>query len=370
MKKTLASVLAAAMAMSVSAVAFAKDYQPGENGIGDSTGVSDSMISRSQLIGTEIYYEVSVPEFAFGYEDENSGSKFTSEQLADLRENGLVTFNVYVSDGKSNLETQPTVKVRNVDDTQKAVLSVRFKDTWSTKDVSAQMRISITARKDVYYNDTTSQYTDVKEGNKIVMKKGDTLSMNAFRITAGYKDIASYGNDITISIPEVAEKQVIARGEELFSNSDDSDTVRFNFGGALSYEVKIGSTQSDVNLAYSLDEVQSVTNTYPDVDFQFITFRAQNSGANRFNNNGTLTFNAINGADTEVYEMDGNKLTRLNGKYDSIDETITVTGVKYLTSYVVASEELAVDDMEEDSSNSNNGNNGTNQPSNPGTGAF
>ena len=82
-----------------------------------------------------------------------------------------------------------------------------------------------------------------------------------------------------------------------------------------------------------------------------------------------MYFNAIGGDETAVYEYVDGTLTKLNGKYDSVDKTIAVSGIKHLTSYVVASEELPSEEEPTEPTPSEPAAE-DNTPVNPGTGAL
>lgn len=416
MKKVLAAVMAVAMATSMSAVAFAVDYQNGDVNYGSATGSNASNSDDTLIPGSEKKYDVRV-----GTVELRDGEMvdFSTGALAYLMDNNFISASTVVTSGKDKLDSIPTIKI--VGDT--AQLKVKFKHTYDTKDVTAKIRPRFTAKKDIYwsgiYSYTVSYKTDAgdtmyvigtvgfdadgevdsfteaantkKDGSKqaavfsadqaealerffdnggvtnykanstvatevaipsfttdskkgtLIMKKGDTITCPEFELTAEYLDVDDYGDTLTVTPKEVSDGYVVARGEDLYDNSGSSDKVTIYFGSTgdvAALNFKVSSAQKDLNLFYKTDEIEDVTNAYDDIDFEFITFYAQNSGANVLTNTGSMTFNAIGGKNTTIYEWNGKTLTELNSKYDFVDDTVTVDGIKRLTTFVVSEKKL------------------------------
>ena len=122
-----------------------------------------------------------------------------------------------------------------------------------------------------------------------------------------------------------------------------TDTFTIYFDDIAAFSAKLSSAQKDVNLFYTVDDITDISDAYPDVDFEMITFK----GAPSFTNSGSMTFNAIGGRDTTVYTFDGETLTPLTTTYDSTYGTVTAKGIKKLGTFVVASEVLEVEEEEE-----------------------
>ena len=123
-----------------------------------------------------------------------------------------------------------------------------------------------------------------------------------------------------------------------------ADNFVIYFDDSAAFSAKLSSAQKDVNLYYSVDEIEAVADAYPDVDFEFISFY----GAPSFNNAGEMTFNAIGAKNTTVYTFDGETLTPLDTTYDSTYGTVTAKGIKKLTTFVVADQVLEVEEEEEE----------------------
>lgn len=347
MKKTLAAILAAAMALSMSAVAFAQDYPTtgeviGGAAAGTTNGVYDG---PTQAMGSSKTYLVN-PGDVTGRLTDGAYANVDAIKLASLMNNKKVVVDVSVSAGKSNLSANPTVKVNK---NNEAVLNIGFTDTWGIDNVDATMRIRITAKADITIGDV-----DGTGDPRVFLKKGDTITLSPFRAEGTYYFVDEYSENMTITSDEVSERRIKVSGEELYNNADSNDKVIIYFGGyghdVAAFEGKISPNQKNLNLGYDTNEITAITNEYKDLEFEFINFKAQVSGYNRFNNSGTMYFNAINGADTTVYEYADGVLTKMDGKYDSVDGTVAVSGIKYLTTYVIASEELPEDEPEEESS--------------------
>lgn len=309
-----------------------------------------------------------------------------------MMDDNLLSSSVVVTSGKDKLDSIPTVKT--VGNT--AQLKVKFKDTYDTKEVTSKIRVRFTAKKDIYLTNIYSfewydgaewvkkyattqtavdgsdgvddkadadglsyqEYVDLQkviknsdlhrslklvEGETLMLKKGDTITCPEFEINGNYLDITDYGDTLTVTPKEVDDRYIIADGEDLYDNAGSSDKVTIYFGSTgdvAALNFKVSSAQKDLNLFYKTDEIEDVTDAYPNVDFEFITFYAQNSGANVLTNSGTMTFNAIGGKNTTVYEWNGKTLTELNSKYDSVDDTVVVDGIKRLTTYVVSEKKL------------------------------
>lgn len=379
MKKILAAVLAAAMALSMSAVAFAKDTQPGTSGIAQGSGTAGSSgDSAHQTMGLAQSYVINPG--AIQIEGKAGTPNLSDTVLGRLMNDNVVVVDLSVTAGKNELTGVPKVSAKNGGS---ATMSVKFKDKWGTGDADATMRIRITAKKDVYYN-TVSGVLGTKDqvvvagvdgvADTLWLPKGDTITLEPFAINADYNQVTNYGENMTVTNTEVGGRYIVANGEELYNNADSNDKVIIYFknGGydVAAYEVKVAANQKSVNVAFNNDEIADLATTYDDLEFEFISFEAQVSGANKFNNSGVMYFNAIGGDETAVYEYVDGTLTKLNGKYDSVDKTIAVSGIKHLTSYVVASEELPSEEEPAEEPSEQPSEPADTTPTNPGTGAL
>lgn len=315
MKKTLAAVLAAAMALSTATVAFAKD-----------TAVDNNTVDTTVDFGTA---QTTPVKFGSDFKAAiYTTGKLTAEDVGWLLDNGYIKIDVSVVSGRSNLAAAPTVKVVG----DYAQLKFKVNHTYGTKAVEVGMKIRITALKEFTANGG--------DGNEFTMKKGDTLTGETITFKAQYGELTAYGEDMTLTKQEVKDNFVLAKGEALYDNSGDGDKVTIYFDNYAAYSTKISAAQKDVNLYYTVDEISDVTDAYPSVDFEFITFK----GTPSFSNRGELTFNAIGGKSTVVYSYANGELTELDGEYDSTYGVITVDGVKTLGTYVIASEALEAEE--------------------------
>ena len=315
MKKTLAAVLAAMMALSTATVALAKDT--------DVEGKVDSDI------GTLVTDDATVTSVEFG-----ANEKFAlnvAGYLADLGQalaDDEIKIDVTVTEGRSLLAAAPTVKLYELEDgTYRAVLGFKVKHTYGTSDEDVAMRVRVTA---------------LKACDILGLAKGDTLSVDEILFNAEYHEIAAYGKDMTITATEVANNMVIVDASDLNAvlEEKETETASFYFGDTAAFTAKISSAQKDVNVYYVTGVDDDYYEEYPELDFEAIEFK----GSPKFLRKGTLTFNAIGDEDTVVYEVTDEGLVELEiADYDSTYGTVTVEGISTLTSYLVASEALEVE---------------------------
>ncbi len=212
------------------------------------------------------------------------------------------------------------------------LLRLKFKvtDTYGTSDTTVGMKLRVTIKK---------SFTD---DNGVSHVKGNTYTSDEFRFKAVYYELSDYYDDMQLTLEEVDKRHVKLDASDLYDEIGN-DTFTIAFEDVAVFEAKLSAGQKDVNLFYDLDEKTDVTDAYPNVDFEFITFRGNPS----FVNSGTMTFNAVGGKNTQVYKYDGEALTPLTGSYDSTYDTVVVKGVKTLGTFVVASEILEEDEPDE-----------------------
>ena len=398
MKKTLAAVLAAAMALSTASVAFATDT------------LVDAALDDGSTIGAEVAVE-------YGEDTKKIISRlgeFDTTQLGRLVDEGKISVSVIVTEGSSKLASKPTISevnistaddvvvtgyewvnnfgtvviddeticgggltvkgipvtakgvpstdeakiekilyegdagygdaldyciehgyVEEVERTTDAVaskaLQLKFKvaHTYGTDETTVKMKLRITVRKD---------FTEADES----YEKGDTYTSDEFEFEAAYHELTNYSEDMELTLTEVDENYVKLEASDLYDEIGADNFVIY-FDDSAAFTAKLSSAQKDVNLYYSVEEIEAVTDAYPDVDFEFISFY----GAPSFNNSGSMTFNAIGAKNTTVYTFDGETLTPLDTTFDSTYGTVTAKGIKKLTTFVVADQVLEVEEEEE-----------------------
>ena len=331
MKKTIATILATVIALSTAIVALAKDT-PVDNNTVD----VDVDFGTAQTIEAKMGSDTKAAIY--------TGSEFEWEidpyTMGALLKEGFIRIDVDVVSGRSYLAAAPTVKVVPAADDialyasasnqrygDLAQLKFKINHTYGTKDVEVGMKIRITALKSF-------------ETYGVAMNKGDTLTGEVITFKAKYGEVTAYGEDMTLTKAEVKDNFVLAKGEKLYDASGDGDKITVYFDNFAAFTTKVSAAQKDINLYYTIDEISDVTDAYPSVDFEFITFK----GTPSFSNRGELTFNAIGGKNTKVYSYANGELTELDGEYDSTYGIVTVDGVKTLGSYVIASEALEVEE--------------------------
>ncbi len=429
MKKTLAAVLAAAMALSTASVAFATDYEITDPGW-TSGGVDED--KHEIRYGKDVKIRITTL-------DVEGGVTISADELAEKIDNGDITLTPVVTEGSPKLASKPSVTVGtwkegtgtivhtivyswqgnevtiagvtfktdkkvskvpidiNGDVTDDPALAVGWADTKKLTSAQASSpllkQVEVTTSEGTQKNDgvqvkfkvaDTYQTGDTNIGIKfrITIKKkgveldgqsyskGDTLTSDEIKFKAVYGELNSYDEDMQLTLDEVDARNVKFDASDLYDQIGN-DTFTIAFEDTAVFEAKLSASQKDLNLYYDVDEKTDVTSAYPNVDFDFITFRGNPS----FVNSGEMTFNAIGGKNTTVYTFDGETLNPLNSTYDSTYGTVTVKGIKKLGTFVVASEILEVEDeednepvssapiVEEPSSSQPSSNNGDRNPS-------
>ena len=410
MKKTLAAVLAAAMALSTASVAFAADH----------VTLDGDLIGGSTVDANVIVYGKEYKQYL-------RTDEFDEYTLGEWLDDNIIKIDAIVTEGRSSLETAPTLSVQNLKTTN-SVEDITKKDGYrwlqdiKNKNGSVKYKTGSTASQiPAIYDETTGKWvftddlsqegfvlvgnknvkwddvltsaieagavekftnssistskpssdkavqvkykvrhtygtgdTTIKMKFKITFKKnspdgnyskGDTYTTDEMEFKAKYGELNSYSQDMVLTLDEVKPdngSNVILKGDKLYDEIGN-DTFSIQFEDTAVFEAKAASAQKKVNLFYNLDEINEITDTYPNVDFEFITFKGNPS----FVNSGTMTFNAIGGKNTTVYTFDGETLNPLTTTYDSSYKTVTAKGIKKLGTFVIASEILEVEDEED-----------------------
>ena len=218
-------------------------------------------------------------------------------------------------------------------------LKVSFKHTYGIDGVDASMKLRFTVKaKDGITLGNTSY------------AKGDTITSELIKVSASYYQLANYYEDMQLTKEEVAANRVLLNGKELYDAIGENKRFSITFGDDIAmFEGKTAVNQRTVNLYYNTDEIEDVVNQYPDVDFTFLTFKG--NPAPTFQNTGSMVF-AAKDKNTTVYEfIDGVAVPmELDHKveYNDTYKTITVSGIKKLGTYIIASEMLEVEEEPEE----------------------
>jgi len=429
MKKTLAAVLAAAMALSTATVAFAKDTGWTELESDDFVEgtVSDSTEWRAKM-GKDTTYRIMQVSL-------DDGITISGDELSQALAEGKITAKVVITNGLDKLNGLPSLRGGKAGDVETGTTETETSYIWGadasglqtewskvngigsidmTKDKPVEVLCLDKDKKpanlatDVKYiyrkgtsqfntaiqNIVANQSTDfVKEVTevsvekdpveavelkfkinhtygtdsvKVAMKfrftvkkkdvilggkeypKGDTLTSEEVKFKAEYDELDNYYEDMQLTKEELDDNRVILNGKELYDRIGDERFTIYFGDDVAAFSSKISSTQKKVNLYYKLDEVAEVTDNYPDIDFEFITFLG-NSNV-RFVNSGEMTFNAIGGKETAVYRWDGDagELLLQPCEWNSTYNTVTIKGIKDLKgTFVVAEREIEVPDDED-----------------------
>ena len=411
MKKTLAAVLAAAMALSTATVAFAKDTMEGETILDNIDTVGTR---RTIAKGKEYSYVISAD-----FVGEN-GNKITATELGEWVKDGKANVTVTVTEGMSKLASKPTATVKNI------VTAVEGKSTYTWNVGATTIKVgdktivengkavtAIPADAGGNFNMTQADvveavypkdsrwddlYDDVIASDHVTEKKvGTSSTVTApvvqikFKVAddwgtgsddVGFKFRITFKKDVTAADGQTYDKgDTVMAGEALFSakyeimndkgtemeltreecktsefrqvlmNKDGelydkigNDEFTLYFENAAAYTGKMAANQKTLNMYYTLDEDSDLVNAYPDVDFEFIEFKGKPS----FVNTGKMTFSAVGGSTTQVYEWDGEAWEPLNGTYNKTYNTVEVKGIKRLGKYAIASDILPVEEEPEE----------------------
>jgi len=334
MKKTLAAVLAAMMALSTATVALALDTDvDGETVTGSFESIESSAERYDLVYGGSKEYALKV------WNEDNTN--YYLNDLGEALAKDLIKIDVTVTDGRSLLKKAPVVAAKKDKTTGelfatvklelKHTYGVNFYDTDNKKDTRSKIdtRVRVTALKDFTQGDLT-------------MKKGNTLSVDELLFIATYDEITNYGKDMTVTLDEVKSNNVIVDASLLLKalEEKETETATFYFDDTAAFTAKISEAQKNQNVYYSTTVADKYYEEYEELSFEAIEFK----GSPKFLRKGTLTFNAIGDEDTAVYEVTADGLVELEiAEYDSTYDIVTVEGISTLTSYLVASEALEVE---------------------------
>ena len=411
MKKTLAAVLAAAMALSTATVAFAKDTMEGETILDNISTVS----GRTDIAKGKEYSYVISADFVG-----DDGNEITATELGKWVKDGKANVTVTVTEGMSKLASKPTATVKNI------VTAVEGKSTYTWNVGATTIKVgdktivengkAVTAIpvdaggnfnmtqadvvEAVYPKDSRwdDLYDDVIASDHVTEKKvGTSSTVTApvvqikFKVAddwgtgsddVGFKFRITFKKDVTAADGQTYDKgDTVMAGEALFSakyeimndkgtemeltreecktsefrqvlmNKDGelydkigNDEFTLYFENSAAFTGKMAANQKTLNMYYTLDEDSDLVNAYPDVDFEFIEFKGKPS----FVNTGKMTFSAVGGSTTQVYEWDGEAWEPLNGTYNKTYNTVEVKGIKRLGKYAIASDILPVEEEPEE----------------------
>ena len=411
MKKTLAAVLAAAMALSTATVAFARDTMEGETILENL-----STVGTRQTIakGKEYSYVISADFVG------DDGNEITATELGEWVKDGKANVTVTVTEGMSKLASKPTATVKNI------VTAVEGKSTYTWNVGATTIKVgdktivengkAVTAIpvdaggnfnmtqadvvEAVYPKDSRwdDLYDDVIASDHVTEKKvGTSSTVTApvvqikFKVAddwgtgsddVGFKFRITFKKDVTAADGQTYDKgDTVMAGEALFSakyeimndkgtemeltreecktsefrqvlmNKDGelydkigNDEFTLYFENSAAFTGKMAANQKTLNMYYTLDEDSDLVNAYPDIDFEFIEFKGKPS----FVNTGKMTFSAVGGSTTQVYEWDGEAWEPLNGTYNKTYNTVEVKGIKRLGKYAIASDILPVEEEPEE----------------------
>ncbi len=268
---------------------------------------------------------------------ESDSFSLTSPQLADLLEAGIIQIKTAVTEGSSLLRKKPVV----VQEDDSAVLKMTVEHTYGTQAETLWAEIQFIVYHTRSWNKGEGTYTEESRSrtgarNPLILERGDTLISQPVEFTAYYNHLSDYQSTVQVDSDALDQSTVLADGEELYMAAGKDNMLTLDFEGDVFYTTCVSAAQKTVNLFYSLEEIDEIAESYPEVSFQFISF----PGTPSFINSGELSFPAIGGQDTAVYSYEDGELVRLESAYDTLNDRIVIRSVKRLGSYVVASESI------------------------------
>ena len=411
MKKTLSAVLAAAMALSTATVAFARDTMEGETILENlstvgtrqtiAKGKEYSYVISADFVGDD-GNEITATELGEWVKDGKANvtvtvtegmSKLASKPTATVKNivtavegKSTYTWNVgattikvgdktIVEDGKAvtaipvdaggnfNMTQADVVeavypkdsrwddlyddviasahvtekKVGTSSTVTAPVVQIKFKvaDDWGTGSDDVGFKFRITFKKEATASDGQKYY------------KGDTVMAGEALFSAKYEIMNDKGTEMELTRPECGTneyRQVLMNKDGELYDKIGNDEFTLYFENSAAFTGKMAANQKTLNMYYTLDEDSDLVNAYPDVDFKFIEFKGKPS----FVNTGKMTFSAVGGSTTQVYEWDGEAWEPLNGTYNKTYNTVEVKGIKRLGKYAIASDILPVEEEPEE----------------------
>ena len=217
------------------------------------------------------------------------------------------------------------------------MVQIKFKvaDDWGTGSDDVGFKFRITFKKDVTAADGHTYY------------KGDTVMAGEALFSAKYEIMNDKGTEMELTREECKTsefRQVLMNKDGELYDKIGNDEFTLYFENSAAFTGKMAANQKTLNMYYTLDEDSDLVNAYPDVDFEFIEFKGKPS----FVNTGKMTFSAVGGADTQVYEWVGDAWEPMNGTYNKTYNTVEVKGIKRLGKYAIASDILPVEEEPEE----------------------
>ena len=410
MKKTLAAVLAAAMALSTASVAFATDFDI------DGANLVEGDINDGKW---EILYGEDVKLLVNDLTLEGIASDVSGSELAQKIDDGEIEVSVVVTEGSSKFAAKPSVETGvntegngNYDREVKYLVAAGLANAtvggvtfgaigseitkipvgangeytnveanivgYVTKNSGERWTTAAESLVNNWQNAATKDYTFVENHDdtlRIKFKVADTYGTSD--TTVGFKlrvrikksDVTlggvSVGKGNTYTSDEITFKAVYHElsqyDEDMQLTLTEVDDRLVKLDASKLYD-EIGTDTFTIYFddiaAFSakLSSAQKDVNLFYIVDdiadiadaYPDVDFEMITfKGAPSFTNSGSMTFNAIGGRDTTVYTFDGETLTPLDTTYDSTYGTVTAKGIKKLGTFVVASEVLEVEEEKE-----------------------
>ena len=340
MKKVFALSMAAAMVMSLSAVAFAANsgLTDDENGVLPVVQVQENAM--------------------YSYKSGNASGDKMVLMTEDPSFGKTVYFALLVNEGTEDAPNyQPATDSKSV-----SGLKVTPKWTDGGKYIKS---VEIVKKDGAYYvavATTGSELDEADIAGKIYLK--GTVGSGDFKEKVdGYFEV-DFGLAYGTIVPDPAEKKLFVGDElkvyDLEDIDNDEYTIYFSANGtsknAVASAVTDVSNTEDILMGYNVDEIESIADLYPEANLDFVGLTAS------FKKTAEVTVYANEG--THLYKVEGGKLVEMDAQYDEWEEGF-LFHAKTLGTYVISDVKLDVSASVEEGGSVNNGGS-----SNPGTGAI
>lgn len=362
MKKVLATILALTMALGMTTVAMAASKTKSIVVDGDKVYTYDAddkeltSVAKPSTPGKTYYYLVknNDSEYNNGNENITSPSALSNYRLRKSIDEGakavedisFVTKTVELVDGSAEDEI-----LQGVSSNKLTFVAVRINDSYVKTDFDVDMEVYVIGKSDY---EVTGAAAD-----------GDKLQATIY-----FDYNFAYDTDYAKSYITVNSNQPIIN----FDDIDDSDPITLWFAdaeGDLRFEVN-AKGQKELFLRYNNDEVEALTEKYPNATLDFHTFEGNNK---TFKRAGKLYIPAeeIEIKDGKMgapylYEIVNGKLTSVKASYNSYDEEFEISTNK-LGNYVVSDTKLKVADDDDDDDDDETSGGSASGTGNPDTGA-
>lgn len=248
---------------------------------------------------------------------------FSSNQLAEAIYNKDLVASAVVVSKKGNLRIRPEIIVASAPKGNKELrLLLEIPHTYDTDEYDIAMKIEFLAKHDLELGD-------------VILDRGEKMSTEEVAFAIKYNNMIFIAQDVELTLEEVKNNDVILDNNALCDEVGEDKGFSVAFENIATFVGKTNRKPKLINLYYTFDEIESIVEKYPDIDFKFVNFLGDSKV-----HNGELYFNSTT-ADTTIYKLENNKLVLLDTEYDNKYKMTILKDIKRLQgSYIIASESL------------------------------